>query len=241
VADAGADADAGDALVARWIDRSSNHVAVVQTDPAAMPAVSSYLGRPVVLFTPVVAANAGPPDQWLQTEMSNVGPVDFGPGDVLLELVVATSPTIQGLGVQNSYGAVYQKVDQADPPYNGLQLFASRGTGGAPGGGIVGVNLLVSSVGDTEDGKFHLIGVERVGAVVGLRFDGAEVATQLAAPGQVVDNAANPLEIGGRPDGLFAFLGALGDVVLMIGRLAPGDRESLEAYLMAKYAITPFQ
>jgi hypothetical protein len=234
-----ADADAGGALVAQWTDRSSNRVTVAQSNPAAMPSVATYLGRQVASF---MAPGPGANDRWLQTAASDVAAVDFGKSDVLLEAVVSTSTAVTGYyhAYGDSYGTVYAKCDQSALPYKGLQLFASRGSGGAPGGGFVGVNLLVSLEGNTEDGNFHLLGVERAGDMVTLWLDGTQVGSQLTVANEVVDSTTDPLLIGGREDGTNPFFGYLGDVVLLVGTLAPDDRESLEAYLMNEYAIPLF-
>lgn len=203
--------------VSAWADQTGT-ITVLQPNGANQPTNHRVNSKPVLLFGRTA---------WLGAAVGTK--LDFGTGDVLVEVVCAVDDPGQG------YTTVLYKVPAyalEGLAYVGLQMYALGGAGKAAGG-LDQENLaLTAASGNTADGRLHVLGFRRAGTRISLRVDGAEVASRVIAT-RNVDNTAL-LKVGG---GVYSSRNSLADVIIYKGSVTDLEMTAVETYLKLKNGI----
>jgi hypothetical protein len=214
--------------VKTWQDQSGQGNHVVQAISGNQPAfkTSCVNGLPAIQFAL----------QSYTERLGTAGTVDLTAGASVF--VVAKNRVRRDYNVLLTQGAA-----DGFASHDVLHLYWQAGTSGS-GNPFFGVNNFTAYIGSHNrgpavDGEFYILS-----AVTSRHFflDGAEQSVDEYVGTFVPPNSARRIWIGGY-DGVFAPKGALdgdvAEVVVYDSALSTSDRQSVEAYLTAKYFVVP--
>ncbi len=228
--------------VAGWNDLSGNGNDAYQHTTNQRPTYDpgGPNGLPAVSFTPGASGIAC-------LLMNDAVSLQWGTGDFSIFAV------IRGDSHASSLSMLYQKT--GSPNFDGANFYlVNKGTtdGGTENLAtiqVAGATFLESTPPPSSfiDGSVHLIGGLRVGSTLQMRVDGVASSSTAADAGPEAglnDNvsAVNSLVGIGQnctnpASGFQQYAGDIAEMLAIQGTLSSSDLSSLEAYLMAKYAI----
>jgi hypothetical protein len=220
--------------VARWPDASRYGNDAVQETAANRPGLGSVdaggVPRPIVTF--------GAPPTWLV--VADAPSLQWGTDDFLVAVVVESNPDP---GIVTS--CIFRKQDSTDAPYQGVSLWANFPDlgSGLPNALAAMLTTDVKLVSNTaiNDRLLHVVVFRRAASRLELRIDG-QVAQATDGIPSLTLSSTEPGYIGshgmGAGGGAQELVGAIAEVVIVRGPLAPATVSSLEHDIGDRSGVT---
>jgi len=230
--------------VSTWADQTSYHndASGGSGNGAHQPMVSATAinNLPAMEFTIPTTQNGA--SQYF--DIADSASLEFGTGDFAIFMVAEyDNPTANSPNTQATF---YTKVAGNTVP-TGPQLYGNAA--GTTPNSIVAVvraridanDAIDSTAANYNDGKFHRIGIRRVGSTLQVWTDGTSTTITPDAGGNVdVSAAGTDATIGATITNGFPgqrLSGGIAEVVGVSGTLSDGDTANLDGYFKTKYAL----
>jgi hypothetical protein len=232
--------------VSKWADRTTNHNDASQSTSSQQPMLvaTALNGLPVVHFNKD-ASNQGQNGAGNELLIADSTSLQWGTGDFYLLVVMRFDDNLDA-GPERGVGLIYSKtssgssfpgvfftanipggLNNGNPPTTGLAFSTSFAAG----------NYVTTTNAYNNDAA-HVFAVQRVGAKLDLRVDGASVASASSSSDNDLSTVGTGVRIGADVSAQgIRFDGDIAEMIAVKGTLATTDRASLESYAKTKWGL----